>query len=70
MKKKKRYILLRLEKAVDLYNFSDIKVISNVDSKAIVSCELSKLSDVIFDLEKECKIVTVSGTLKALRSSV
>ncbi len=70
MKKKKRYILLRLEKAVDLYNFSDIKVISNVDSQAIVSCELAKLSDVIFDLEKECKIVTVSGTLKALRSSV
>lgn len=70
MKKKKRYILLRLEKAVDLYNFSDIKVISNVDSQAIVSCELAKLSDVIVDLEKECKIVTVSGTLKALRSSV
>jgi len=70
LKKKKRYILLRLEKAVDLYNFSDIKIISNVDSQAIVSCELAKLLDVIFDLEKECKIVTVSGTLKALRSSV
>jgi len=70
VKKKKRYILLRLEKTVDLYSFSDIKVISNVDSQAIVSCELSKLSDVIFVLEKECKVVTVSGTLKALRSSV
>lgn len=70
MKKKKRYILLRLEKAVDLNNFSDIKIISNVGSQAIVLCDLAKLSDVIFDLEKECKIVTVSGTLKALRSSV
>jgi hypothetical protein len=70
LKKKKRYILLRPKKAVDLYSFSDIKVISNVDSQTIVSCELSKLSDVIFYLERECEVVTVSGTLKALRSSV
>ncbi len=70
MKKKKRYVLLKLEKVVDLNNFSDINIISNADGQAIVSCELEKLSQVIFDLERECKIVTVSGSLKSLRSRV
>lgn len=70
MKKKKRYVLLKLEKVLDFSNFSDINVISNVGSQAIVSCELDKLSNVIFELEGECEIVTVSGTLKSLRSSV
>ena len=70
MKKKKRYVLLKLEKVLDLSNFSDINVISNVCSQAIVSCELDKLSKVIFELERECKIVTVSGTLKSLRSTI
>lgn len=70
MRQKRRYILLRIEKNVDLGIFAGIKIISNADGQAIVSCKLAKLSQVVLELEKECKIVTVSGSLKALRSRV
>ena len=69
MKQKKRYILLRLENA-NLEKISNIKMISNQDGRVIVSCKLADLSQVISEIEKECKIVTVSGTLKSLRTSV
>lgn len=70
MRKKKRYILVQLENNTNLGNFSDIKIISNEGNQAIVLCQLDKLSQVISELEKQCKIVTVSGTLKSIRSSV
>ena len=69
MKQKKRYILLRLGNA-NLEKISNIKMISNQDGHVIVSCKLADLSQVISEIEKECKIVTVSGTLKSLRTSV
>ena len=69
MKQKKRYILLRLENA-NIEKISNIKLISNQNGHAIVSCKLVDLSKVVSEIEKECKIVTVSGTLKSLRSSV
>jgi hypothetical protein len=67
MKKKKRYILLQLENPIEFKKFREIKVISNEENKAIISCELTKLSQVILEFEKICKIMNVSGTLKALR---
>ena len=67
MKKKKRYILLQLENPIEFKKFTDIKVISNEENQTIISCELAKLSQVILEFEKVCKIVNVSGTLKALR---
>ncbi|HSD05053.1 MAG TPA: hypothetical protein VLB45_04785 [Nitrosopumilaceae archaeon] len=70
MRKKKRYILVQLENNTNLGNFSDIKIISNEGSHAIVLCQLDKLTQVVSELEKQCKIVTVSGTLKSIRSSV
>lgn len=70
MKKKKRYILLQLEKSGSLENFSDIKIISHKDNHAIVLCDLEKLKNVILSLEKKFRIISVSGTLKTLRSRV
>jgi len=67
MKKKKRYLLLQLEKPIEFKKFEEIKVIINEKNQAIISCELAKLSHVILEFEKICKIVNVSGTLKALR---
>jgi uncharacterized protein YlbG (UPF0298 family) len=67
MKKKKRYLLLQLKDPIELKKFTEIKVISNEEKQAIISCELAKLSQVILEFEKICKIVNVSGTLKALR---
>lgn len=67
MKKKKRYILLQLENPIEFKKFTEIKVISNEENQTIISCELAKLSQVILEFEKVCKIVNVSGTLKALR---
>ena len=69
MKQKKRYILLRLGKA-DIEKISNIKLISNQDGYVIVSCKLVNLSQVISEIKNECKIITVSGTLKSLRRSV
>ena len=67
MKKKKRYLLLRSEKPIEFEKFTDIKVISNEKNQVVISCELVKLSQVVAEFEKICKIVNVSGTLKALR---
>jgi hypothetical protein len=67
MKKKKRYLLLQFEKPIEFEKFTEIKVISNEENQVVVSCELAKLSQVVADFEKVCKIVNVSGTLKALR---
>jgi hypothetical protein len=67
MKKKKRYVLLQLENPIEFKKFREIKVISNEENQAIISCELAKLSQVILEFEKICKIINVSGTLKALR---
>jgi len=67
MKKKKRYILLQLENPIEFKKFTEIKLISNEENQAIISCELAKLSQVILEFEKVSKIVNVSGTLKALR---
>ena len=69
MKQKKRYILLRLENA-NIEKISNIKLISNQNGHVIVSCKLVDLSKVVSEIEKKCKIVTVSGTLKSLRRSV
>ncbi|HII36053.1 MAG TPA: hypothetical protein HA319_03205 [Nitrosopumilaceae archaeon] len=69
MKQKKRYILLRFDNA-NIEKISNIKLISNQNGYAIVSCKLAELSQVISEIEKECKIITVSGTLKSLRRSV
>ena len=66
MKKKKRYLLLQLKKPIEFRKFTEIKVISNEENQAIISCELAKLSKVVLEFEKVCKIVNVSGTLKAL----
>ena len=67
MKKKKRYLLLQLEKPIEFKKFTEIKLITNEENQAIISCELAKLSQVILEFEKVCKIVNVSGTLKSLR---
>ena len=67
MKKKKRYILLQLEEPIEFERFTEIKVISNEENRVVISCELVKLSQVVAEFEKVCKIVNVSGTLKALR---
>ena len=67
MKKKKRYLLLQLENPIEFKKFTEIKVISDEEKQAIISCELTKLSQVILEFEKVCKIVNVSGTLKSLR---
>ncbi len=67
MKKKKRYLLLQLENPIEFKKFTEIKVITNEENQAIISCELAKLSQVILEFEKVCKIMNVSGTLKALR---
>jgi hypothetical protein len=67
MKKKKRYLLLRSEKPIEFEKFTDIKVISNEENQVVISCELVKLSQVVTEFEKVCKIMNVSGTLKALR---
>ncbi len=67
MKKKKRYLLLQLENPIEFKKFTEIKVISNEAKQAVILCELAKLSQVILEFEKVCKIVNVSGTLKALR---
>ena len=67
MKKKKRYLLLQLEKPIEFKKYTEIKVISNEEKQVVISCELAKLSQVILEFEKVCKIVNVSGTLKALR---
>jgi energy-converting hydrogenase Eha subunit C len=69
LKQKKRYILLRSE-STDIEKISNIKLISNQNGHVIVSCKLIDLSKVVSEIEKKCKIVTVSGTLKSLRSSV
>lgn len=69
MKQKKRYILLRLENA-NIEKISNIKLISNQGGYVIVSCKLVNLSQVISEIKNECKIITVSGTLKSLRRSV
>ena len=66
MKKKKRYLLLQLEKPIEFTKFTGIKVISTDDEQAIISCELAKLSQVVLEFGKVCKIMNVSGTLKAL----
>lgn len=68
MKQKKRYILLRLDKA-DVEKISNVRIISNQDGHVIISCKLVDLSQVISKIKKE-DIVTVSGTLKSLRRSV
>ncbi|MGI0089951.1 MAG: hypothetical protein ACREAF_06380 [Nitrosopumilaceae archaeon] len=60
--------MVRFENNLEFGKFSNIKIISNANGKAIVLCQLDKLSQVVSELEKECKIVTVSGTLKSLRS--
>jgi hypothetical protein len=62
--------MVRLENNTNLENFSDIKIISNEGGQAIVLCHLDKFSQVVSELKKHCEIVTVSGTLKATRSSV
>jgi hypothetical protein len=67
MKKKKRYLLLQFEKPIELAMFTEIKIISNEENEVVISCELAKLSQVVTDFEKVCKIMNVSGTLKALR---
>ena len=67
MKKKKRYLLLQLENPIEFKKYTQIKVISNAENQAVISCELAKLSQVILEFEKICKIMNVSGTLKALR---
>ncbi|TLX68628.1 MAG: hypothetical protein E6L00_01270 [Thaumarchaeota archaeon] len=67
MKKKKRYLLLEFEEPIEFERFTEIKVISNEENQVVISCELVKLSQVIAEFEKVCKIVNVSGTLKALR---
>jgi len=69
LRQKKRYILLILGNA-NLEKISNIKMISNQDGHVIVSCKLVDLSQVVSEIEKKCKIVTVSGTLKSLRRSV
>ena len=68
MKQKKRYILLRLDKA-DVEKISNVRIISSQDGHVIISCKLVDLSQVISKIKKE-DIVTVSGTLKSLRRSV
>jgi hypothetical protein len=68
LKQKKRYILLRLDKA-DVEKISNVRIISNQDGHVIISCKLVDLSQVISKIKKE-DIVTVSGTLKSLRRSV
>ncbi|MGQ0796004.1 MAG: hypothetical protein ACT4N5_07480 [Nitrosopumilaceae archaeon] len=68
MKQKKRYILLKLDKA-DVEKISNVRIISNQDGQVIISCKLVDLSQVISKIKKE-DIVTVSGTLKSLRRSV
>jgi len=67
MKKKKRYLLLEFEEPIEFERFTEIKVISNEENQVVISCELVKLSQVVAEFEKVCKIVNVSGTLKALR---
>jgi len=67
MKKKKRYLLLQFEEPIEFERFTEIKVISNEENQVVISCELVKLSQVVAEFEKVCKIVNVSGTLKALR---
>ena len=67
MKKKKRYLLLQFEEPIEFERFTEIKVISNEENQVVISCELVKLSQVVAEFEKICKIVNVSGTLKALR---
>jgi len=67
MKKKKRYLLLQFEEPIGFERFTEIKVISNEENQVVISCELVKLSQVVAEFEKVCKIVNVSGTLKALR---
>ncbi len=67
MKKKKRYLLLQFEEPIEFDRFTEIKVISNEENQVVISCELVKLSQVVAEFEKVCKIVNVSGTLKALR---
>ena len=67
MKKKKRYLLLQLENPIEFKKYTEIRVISNHEKQAIISCELAKLSQVVLEFEKICKIMNVSGTLKALR---
>lgn len=67
MKKKKRYILLQLENPIEFEKFPEIKVITQDENQVVISCELVKLSQVVAEFEKVCKIVNVSGTLKALR---
>ncbi|HSF28413.1 MAG TPA: hypothetical protein VD699_03175 [Nitrosopumilaceae archaeon] len=69
MKQKKRYILLRSDNA-NIEKISNIKLISNQDGYVVVSCKLANLSQVISEIKKECKIITVSGTLKSLQRSV
>ena len=69
MRQKKRYILLILGNA-NLEKISNIKIISNENGRVIISCKLVDLSQVVSEIEKKCKIVTVSGTLKSLRRSV
>jgi hypothetical protein len=67
MKKKKRYVLLQLEKPIEFEKFTEIEIISSEENQVVISCELAKLAQVILEFEKVCKIVNVSGTLKALR---
>ncbi|HSB57068.1 MAG TPA: hypothetical protein VLD38_04585 [Nitrosopumilaceae archaeon] len=69
MKQKKRYILVRSENT-NIEKISNLKLISNQDGHVIVSCKLENLSQVVSEIEKEWKIITVSGTLKSLRRSV
>ncbi len=67
MKKKKRYILVQLEKPIEFEKITGIKVITREENRVVILCELAKLSQVVLEFEKVCKIVNVSGTLKALR---
>ena len=67
MKKKKRYLLLQLENPIEFEKFTKIKVISSEENQVVISCELVNLSQVVFEFEKICKIMNVSGTLNALR---
>jgi hypothetical protein len=67
MKKKKRYILLQLEKPIEFEKLKNIKVILTEVNHVVISCDLASLSQVVSEIQRLGKIMNVSGTLKGLR---
>ncbi len=54
MKKKKRYILVQLEKPIEFEKITGIKVITREENRVVILCELAKLSQVVLEFEKVC----------------